>query len=210
MQWRRQQLVGVGRMWVLNSEVNFRFRICAPVRVVFFRFAWRAWVSSSRIARYDSHSKVYQAFHSFSETNCKKNGIFESFNRLLQTPVFLSIYLSLYLYLYLFSLHLSNCSSIVEAHPILSPSYIEYTIYTYIRSFIYIYIYLSIANFLYLIYIYIYYPLFFYIYIYIQCHVFLWRCYCLDYNMFEHRITTYLFQRAKYMQSENLLRGFIC
>lgn len=57
MQWRRQQLADEARTWATSSAASFQCRICERARADFCRSAWRASVSSSRIARYDSHSR---------------------------------------------------------------------------------------------------------------------------------------------------------
>lgn len=79
MQWRKPPPVVEARISASSSAVNFRFKTCEPAKVGFFRFAWRAWVSSSRTARYDSHLKVHPTTLSITRfflsrsKRCKRN-----------------------------------------------------------------------------------------------------------------------------------------
>lgn len=61
MRWRRQRLAGEAQMWAWSWVGNFQCRICEQARADFCRFAWRALVFSSRIARYDSLESTFCA-----------------------------------------------------------------------------------------------------------------------------------------------------
>lgn len=141
-------------MWALNSVVNSRCRTCEQARAGFCKFAWKASVYSSRIARYDSHSREHTL-------RCNDAGRLRI--RLSQDCANLSIYLflSLSLYIYIFLHSTFNCLCHVGSH--LTP----YT-YIYIRNFN-----LTIVIFRYL--------RSYYVSI-IQCHVLFGRCYHLLYR----------------------------
>jgi len=88
--WRRQQLAGEARTWVMSSGVSFRCKICERARAGFCRFAWKASVSSSQTARYDSHSRESHIFLCYYREESRARLSFS-----LSLPFSLSLSLSL-------------------------------------------------------------------------------------------------------------------